>query len=286
MALFLAIATVFVWSMVRVEYAKSLEKGPSKPINVVQQGDGANSSASVIDDSGRIIAPSNASHFVPILMYHYIRDYVNLADPLGEQLSVSPATFAKQMTQLQKLGYQTMSLTDFAAGKFPEKPLIITFDDGYDDQFTNALPILEQKNLTATFFIIGNFVGRANYMTKDQIATLKNKGMEVGGHSLTHRNLATTEYELQVSEIAGSLVGRDKVFCYPSGKYNAVTLDIVSGLDVKAAVTTNLGIATDRSPIYELPRIRVKEKTDLAKVITEELAIAKRQIPPSHNSNN
>lgn len=227
---------------------------------------------------------SDASHYVPILMYHYIRDYQNAEDPLGIQLSVSPATLDRQLATLQGAGYETISLQNFAAGKIKPKSIILTFDDGYDDHYFNALPILEKYYATGTFFIVSGFVGNDRYMSEDQIEVLADAGMEIGGHTITHLNLANATYEKAVVEIFTSLRNRAAVFAYPSGKYNPVTLDIVSGLGVKAAVTTNLGVATEKSSLFELPRIRVKEQTDLLKRINEEIAITKKQLPPSQRS--
>ncbi len=226
-----------------------------------------------------------SSVYVPILMYHYIRDYQDRTDdPLGIQLSVSPKTFDKQLSNLKAAGYETISLEDFAGGKYKPKSVVLTFDDGYDDHYTNALPILEKYQATATFFIVSGFLGRTGYMTTPQVQQLRLAGMEIGGHTVTHLNLANAQYEKAIDEISNSLISRDPVFAYPSGKYNPVTLDIVSGLGIKAAVTTNLGVATEKSSLYELPRIRVKEHTDLLKRINEEIAIAKRQLAPSQRS--
>lgn len=222
--------------------------------------------------------------YVPILMYHYIRDYQNAEDPLGIQLSVSPDKLDLQLKTLQMAGYETISLQDFAAGKIKPKSIILTFDDGYDDHYFNALPILEKYRATATFFIVSGFVGNDRYMNSSQIEALEDAGMEVGGHTITHLNLANASYEKAVVEVFTSLRNRAAVFAYPSGKYNPVTLDIVSGLGIKAAVTTNLGVATEKSSLFELPRIRVKEQTDLLKRINEEVAIAKHQLSPSQRS--
>ena len=213
-----------------------------------------------------------SSVFVPILMYHYIRDYQNQDDPLGIQLSVAPKTLDRQLSILKVAGYDTISLEDFANGKHQPKSIVLTFDDGYEDHSTTALPILAKYHYTATFFIVSGFVGKTFYMTAPQIQQLKLAGMEIGGHTITHLNLAKAMYEKAVDEIGTSLETTDPVFAYPSGQYNSTTLDIVSGLGIKAAVTTNLGVATDQSNLLELPRIRVKETTDILKVIKEETA--------------
>ena len=244
----------------------------------------AGSVSEPFDQAESNLPPNQPSVYVPILMYHYIRDYQNQDDPLGIQLSVSPQAFDKQLSILKKAGYETISLEDFANGKYQPKSIVLTFDDGYDNHVTEALPILQKYNYSATFFVVSGFVGRTYYMTAPQIQQLKLAGMEIGGHTITHLNLANASYEKAITEISTSLRSRDPVFAYPSGKYNPTTLDVVSGLGVKAAVTTNIGVATEKSNFFELPRIRVKEQTDLLKRIDEETAIAARQKTPSQRS--
>lgn len=218
-------------------------------------------------------APKAVKKTVPILMYHYIRDYQVQSDQLGIQLSVSPAKLDTQLSLLERAGYETVTLTDWIENKTKvKKPIILTFDDGYDDHFTEALPILQQHNMVATFFIVGGFVGRPGYLTATQIASLKTAGMEIGGHSMSHLNLETAKYPRALEEITKSLTNTGSIFAYPSGKYSTETLAILTTLKVKAAVTTNLGLATDQSNPLELPRIRVKENTDILKIIAEEQA--------------
>lgn len=229
--------------------------------------------------------PAVAKVEVPVLMYHYIRDYQNTNDNLGIQLSVSPAMLDKQLTILEKAGYHTISLTDFGKGNYgSSKPIILTFDDGYDDHYSAALPLLQKHQMTATFFIVSGFIGRPGYMTAGQINELKAAGMELGGHTITHLDLATAPYNKQYTEISTSMIGRSSVFAYPSGKYNAITLQIMQLLGVKVAVTTNFGLATDQSPLLELPRIRVKQNLDLLKTIADETAKLKKvEITPSNS---
>ena len=268
----LIVGSVFVWWTVGLEYASGLNR--LKPEALPAVGEKAEKAVPIASDSV----------FVPILMYHYIRDYQNEADPLGEGLSVAPETFAKQLDTLISAGFQATSLTKLASGQLPPKPLILTFDDGYLDAYTSAFPLLQERGLTATFFVVKNFIGKPGYMNEGQIVALKAAGMEIGGHSLTHRNLASAPYEKAIDEIAGSLRGHDNVFCYPAGKYSNETLDIVSGLGVRAAVTTNIGVVSAASSLYELPRIRVKEKTDVVQRIKEEIAIVKRELNTSQRS--
>lgn len=222
---------------------------------------------------------------VPILMYHYIRDYADRTDdPLGVQLSVAPDTLSSQLDALVAEGYHTISLSELAEGKFGAKPVILTFDDGYADAYKKALPVLVAHNMKATFFIVGDFVGRKGFMTREQVTKLKEAGMEIGGHTMSHVNLANQTRENAYTQISNSLVETEYVFSYPSGQYKAETVELAYGLGIRAAVTTNFGVATEKSSLFELPRIRVKNFTDVLQRINEEIAIADGSLDPSQRS--
>ncbi len=229
--------------------------------------------------SNKVVAKYSVA--VPILMYHYIRDYTDQTDPIGIGLSVSPVNFQKQLEAIKSAGYHTISLEDFAAHKYGTKPIILTFDDGYDDQFTDAFPILQQEGMTGTFFIVKNFVDQPLYMTSWQIGQLKAAGMEIGGHTIDHKDMATQTYDNAYKEISGGQKGRDPVFAYPSGKYSPSTVLITESLGIKAVVTTELGIATDLSNLQLLPRVRMKNTTDVIKLINDQLYLLDHPTPPA-----
>lgn len=225
--------------------------------------------------------PKDITETVPILMYHYIRDYADQTDPLGIGLSVSPAVFEKQMIALKTAGYQTISLQGFYQHKLKPKSVILTFDDGYDDHYISALPILQRLQMTGTFFIVRGFIGRAGYMTGDQITALKTAGMEIGDHTVDHHDLAIQPYAAAFQEVLGGLPGTNApVFAYPSGEYNPTTISILKSLGLRAAVTTKLGVATNLSPLLELPRIRIKQNTDVIDVINQQLTLLRKAGAP------
>lgn len=201
---------------------------------------------------------------VPILMYHYIR-IADPADTLGLALSVTPENFDSQMTWLKDNNYESMNLVDLADPKektvnsilsVHKKPVIITFDDGYADAYSQALPILAKHDFSGTFFIIRDFVGRPEYLTQAQIDKMAEKGMEIGSHTLDHKNLAKLPTELAKKQIFDSKLGSD-TFCYPSGKFTEETVNLVEDAGYKVAVTTLGGIANSNSNLFELPRVRI-----------------------------
>lgn len=210
---------------------------------------------------------------VPILMYHHIRDYDNLQDKIGTALSVSPAELDSQLKILKDKGYQTISLSDFARHrrnrafwKDKSKPIILTFDDGYLDNYENGFPILKKYGFIGTFFIIAEYNGaNPGYMTKEQIKEMKEAGMEFGSHTLNHpdlRYLSPEELKRQVETSQQEM----KVFCYPAGKYNDEVKKAIQSAGYVAAVTTHNGIADQNSDLLELPRIRITNETNLEKL--------------------
>lgn len=202
---------------------------------------------------------------VPILMYHYIRNAENESQ-LGQNLSVSPKNFASQVKWLKDNGYETLKVADLADPErkalskiaFEKKrPIVLTFDDGYLDAYTEALPILQKYQATATFYVIQNYIGRPEYMDQAQIAKLEKAGMEIGSHTLSHPDLtkvSAEEAQRQIFDSKGSAL----TFVYPSGKYNQTTVKLVQEAGYKAGLTTHFGIADQNSSILELPRVRVE----------------------------
>lgn len=202
------------------------------------------------------ITPSVKS--VPILMYHYIRWADPAKDYLGNRLSVTPTAFDQQVNWLSTHGYQAIKLDNFCHNNIviTKKPIILTFDDGYEDAYTNALPILQKYHFTGTFFIIKSRINQPAYLSSYQISAMLQNGMEIGSHTVNHVNLSTASIEKQMYELVQSKQS-SPVFAYPSGKYNQITIQLTNDAGYDCAVTTNPGVASTLSPLYELPRIRI-----------------------------
>jgi len=146
---------------------------------------------------------------VPILVYHYIREpQFGLADS-SRQYEVAPELFAEQLAYLKGQGFESVHMTDIAAAFFagkplPEKPVIITFDDGRDSQYTAAFPLLKEYGFTATFFVFTNAMDRPGYLTWDQLAEMRDAGMEIGSHGIYHPYLTRLSDEEMRAELVGS----------------------------------------------------------------------------------
>lgn len=221
--------------------------------------------------------PQTTISQIPILMYHYIRDYTDQSDPTGIKLSVSPTSFNNQMKWLKDNNYQSVN-PDYLDKPYAisNKPVVLTFDDGYRDIYENAYPILKKYNFTGMFYIITNVVGSPAYMTWDMIKEMKNNGMNFGSHTVTHPDLSKAtnqqiDFQLSTStEKLKSELGTDITdFCYPSGKYNDYTIAKLKELGYKTAMTTHTGIAKKDSNLFELPRIRVENDTIIGQKISK-----------------
>jgi peptidoglycan/xylan/chitin deacetylase (PgdA/CDA1 family) len=176
------------------------------------------------------------------------------------------------MKYLKTEGYQPIRVADLAAafveGKpLPPKPIILTFDDGYSDNYQNAFPILKKYKFVATFFVVTGFVDekRTGYMNWDQLEDMAIAGNEIGSHSLTHPDLQGKSQAFQDTEIAGSKlliesrIGTPVVsFSYPAGDYDARTLATLRETGYLAAVTEIAGTSQTAGKLLELQRIRIR----------------------------
>jgi peptidoglycan/xylan/chitin deacetylase (PgdA/CDA1 family) len=213
---------------------------------------------------------TNSSNPVAILMYHYIRIVDKQQDPLGFSLSVSPTVFESQIEHLVE-NFNVIDLADFMAGKIPERAVILTFDDGYEDLYTTAAPVLKRYGLPSTVFMITGRIGQNGYLSAEQLKGLERKfSVTIGSHSVNHPNLVNTSLVNQVREIVQSQAALEKIigkqveyFCFPSGEYSHETLDALRQADYKIAVTTQDGLAYRKDNWLTLPRVRVSNSMGL-----------------------
>jgi peptidoglycan/xylan/chitin deacetylase (PgdA/CDA1 family) len=206
---------------------------------------------------------------VPILMYHYIRVNPDPADDHGYNLSVTPWDFAAQMEWLAEQGYQTISFAQLVAyfrenRPLPDNPIILTFDDGYDDFYEEAYPVLQAHGFGATVFMITGLVNNWRYLKDWQIAELSAAGIEFGGHTANHVDVRWLGKERTITEIYASkealeaIIGKATiVFCYPAGLYDGWSMGLVGAAGYQAAVTTQPGLWHSEVSLLALPRVRV-----------------------------
>jgi peptidoglycan/xylan/chitin deacetylase (PgdA/CDA1 family) len=209
--------------------------------------------------------------YVPILMYHYISPLPSDADDIRVELTVEPHLFRAHLQHLNSEGYRTISLYELdealLTGKpLPEKPIILTFDDGHIDHYTYAFPALKDFGYTATFFIITGFADNnvSNHLSWKQIEEMATAGMSMEAHTKSHQDLRNRDHDYLVYEIAGSIESLTAhtglpahMFAYPGGKYDIFTLETIKRLPVWRAFTTENSAAHTTGNHLEMPRIRM-----------------------------
>src|SRR5919199_1665706 len=203
---------------------------------------------------------------VPILNYHVIGD-----PPAGApfpELYVGRAAFAAQLRWLRAHGYTAVSLRrvyDYwrRGLALPPKPIVLSFDDGYRGQFTNARPLLRRYHWPAVLNLAVQNVldGR---LTVAPLRTMVRDGWEVDAHSLTHPDLTTLDRAELRRQVAGSrrwihrrLGVPVDFFCYPAGRYDRAVVAAVRAAGFLGATTTNPGPASRAQGLFTLDRIRV-----------------------------
>jgi peptidoglycan/xylan/chitin deacetylase (PgdA/CDA1 family) len=205
-------------------------------------------------------------------MYHYISDAPNGADRVRRDLSLSGADFELQLRYLANEGYHSVSLQDLVmhiqrGAALPERPIVLTFDDGYKDAYTVAFPLLKKYGFTGTFFVFTKPVDEENrdYLSWREIELMSAAGMEFGSHSYSHPDLKGKPVKFTAREIVDSRgqieahINRPvRFFCYPSGSYDKKVARAVKDAGYWGAVTIRQGIDHSADNLLELTRIRVR----------------------------
>jgi peptidoglycan/xylan/chitin deacetylase (PgdA/CDA1 family) len=216
-----------------------------------------------------VLAPGPTAIRVPVLMYHYIRVNPNPYDRLGYNLSVTPADFAAQMDWLARNGYHPITFAElhsYLNGQrgLPSRPVILSFDDGYADFYTTALPILRAHDFSAVAYVVSGFVGRSGYMTAAQVVEADRSGIEIGAHTVDHVDLAKQSsnglhYQLTASKASlEQLVGHPVLsLCYPSGRFNSTVAAAAENAGYRDATTTRWGSLRTLGSRYVWDRLRI-----------------------------
>ncbi len=174
--------------------------------------------------------PPAAPADVPILMYHQVLPSLPESDPTGE-LAVTADAFADQVAYLDCAGFTSITvgqLLDALEGnaELPAKPVVLSFDDGWIDQYDNAFPVLKEHGFTASFGVIPGFADAGGpYVSREQMKEMSDAGMEITSHSASHVTVLAAEDDALRGEIVDSkaaieaAIGKTvEVFVYPSGE--------------------------------------------------------------------
>jgi peptidoglycan/xylan/chitin deacetylase (PgdA/CDA1 family) len=228
--------------------------------------------AGLLSSSGspRAAFANKASAQVPILMYHHIATPADPKDVRAIRLNVAPEQFAAQLAYLDQAGYTAISLDDLEAAMsgaaLPARPMILTFDDGYQDFYANAYPLLRRYHDKATIYIITGRVGKPGYLTWAELAELAASPLiTIGAHTRSHPQLAKHSPTRVRDELDGSKADLESHLhlvvhhlAYPSGSYNKQTIEQARLSGYTTAVTVHYGIHERADKLLELPRVFVE----------------------------
>jgi peptidoglycan/xylan/chitin deacetylase (PgdA/CDA1 family) len=227
---------------------------------------------------------THAQTAVPILMYH------SIADPPGEKYqtwSVRPERFDRQMAWLRAHDFSPMTVTGLVAtlrdpsARLPEKPVLVTFDDGFADFHSAALPILVAHNIPATLYVTTGYVGGTSewlngpehhqpMLTWQQLAEVSRSGVEIGAHTHTHPELDTLPYEEAQDEITrpkrileDRLGLRVTSFAYPHGYHGPTVKRLVCEAGYTSACGVKHAMSATTDDCFSLARIIVGYDVDM-----------------------
>lgn len=257
---------------------------------ILESGDGAEIEERVL---GKIrpsesltvsLAPAGLKErppLVPVLMYHVIGDN----DGPLKGLYVSKQDFTTQVRMLKEKGYETIrmnDLFDFLNGKeeLPVRPVVMTFDDGYESVYRDAYPILKNAGFVATLFLQTKLLGRPGGLSANAVREMLDYGFDLGAHTINHPDLTQCNPSQLEREVAGSKRALEEAFgvpvlwfAYPAGRYDETVVRAVARAGYLMGFTTRHGFVEKESAEFLiLPRIRV-DRSDGAGGLLKKLGV-------------
>lgn len=222
------------------------------------------------DIPSHALRPNNRTHQfpqagIPVLMYHAIETIP------GNSLGVPVKQFADEMEYLHKNNYETLTLNEFYLALnspsqetvLPAKPILLTFDDGYADNYRDAWPIMQKYGFVGTFFVITDSIG-PGMMSWPDLKDLSKSGNSIESHTVHHYDLTTLSKSLLYAELKQSQVILEtqlaqKVYalCFPSGRYNSQTLEAMVNNGYELGFTTEQGKVYKSDNHLKLKRLRI-----------------------------
>ncbi len=216
---------------------------------------------------------------IPILMYHHLAILPSGATTLDRTWTVAPKNFEAQMEWLAGHGYHAITMVQVVAHlkrgqNLPTKPVVITFDDGWEEGYTVAFPILKRLGLTGTFFVYTNAIGRSAFIKWPALEEMSAAGMDIQSHSLSHPHLRALDANAAAKELAESKgilekrLGKPVVaFDYPFGEYNDQLVGILKRAGYESAVTIASGVKQRPEDLFALKRTRIEYSTTLEEFV-------------------
>lgn len=206
---------------------------------------------------------------IPIIMYHYVEYVKDGGDLVRQRLNINPYIFESELTSLKENGYETYFVKDVPSMldgtlQIAKKSVVLTFDDGYEDFYTYALPLLKKYQIKATIYIVYDFIGRKGFLNETELKEIAASNLvEIGSHTLDHVGLKQMQATFARAQVIDSkkklenLLGTEiKTFAYPYGSFGQDTIDLVKEAGYTAAVSVIPGVYQIKDNLFYLSRVR------------------------------
>lgn len=218
--------------------------------------------------------PIPTSIRIPVLLYHYVEYVQDKGDKIRISLNIEPWILDNQIKTLKDAGYTFITPSDipkiFEGKEFlPHKSIILSFDDGYRDFYTDAYPILKKYNVRAIEYIVPGFLDQHNNLTKNQLEEISKNGLiEIGDHTVYHTYLAGLNKDRVLdtvlkakNDLETELNIKIVSFAYPYGAFDLNAIEAVKQAGLLTAVSTVPGVEINRENLFFIPRLRPGGRT-------------------------
>jgi peptidoglycan/xylan/chitin deacetylase (PgdA/CDA1 family) len=224
-------------------------------------------SSRLLSGAGKI--PASQGRGPLVLMYHSIS--AKKIKP-ADKWCISLKNFKHQLHLLKSKGWTTATVGDLLKiESLPHKTVVISFDDGYEDNFENAFRLLADYGMVATWFIVSKKIGKPNRLDVQQIKEMANSGMEIGAHTRNHLRLPELKEKEIEEEIWGSKNDLEELLCkkiesfaYPYGLYDETCVNVVKKAGFKIACTTRNGWFGSEPDLFKIRRVAVFPEDSLS----------------------
>lgn len=206
---------------------------------------------------------------IPILYYH------SVSPSADNEVIITPEILKSELQYLKDEGYTTLTLNEVSdyllnSSAIPSKSIVITFDDGYMDNYDNAFPILKELGMKATIFCITSKLDGSYYLSPNAIKEMSDYGIDIQSHTVTHPKLDSLTYDEQLTELKESKKTLESItgkpvtsIAYPFGNFNEDTIKAAEASGYSLGFTTNRGLADRNDHYLKIDRIYVSSNYDL-----------------------
>ncbi len=268
----ISVVLIIAFSTLLVLYIFKLATYQIKPVIETPQSE----NKIIPIEVGKNLNPDKKTTYkVPILMYHYVEYVTDTRDTFRKSMNIEPPIFEEQIKTLKDNGYTFLTASELNSimngyRMMPDKPVLITFDDGHWDNATVVLPILKKYNAKATFYLISDLLNGSDFLSDAQVKEIIDSNLvEIGSHTSHHVSLKgklspIVSYEVNQSkkDLEERFGIRIYSFAYPNGDFDNQAIIAVKNAGYTNAVSTIPGTSQSNENKYFLFRLRPAFRKD------------------------